>query len=481
MTDRFDYFIVFAEMRTGSNFLETNLNAFDGLACHGEAFNPHFIGYPNKTEILGITQSMRDTSPEQLINAIRDDAGTLGGFRFFHDHDPRVLDIALEDPRCAKVILTRNPLESYVSWKIAQATGQWKLTNVKRRKDAKARFDGAEFSRHVADLQDFQVLLLNKLQTSGQAPFYLAYEDLQSLDVMNGLVRWLGVGSQLEELDKSLKRQNPSPVTEKVSNVTEMSEALAGLDRFNLSRTPNFEPRRGPHVPSYVVGAKTPLLYLPILGGPEDAVVEWLAKLDGVPLDGLQTNLNQKQLRQWKRRNQMHRSFTVLRHPLARSHATFCRNILSTGEHSFGRIRETLRKRHKLPIPAGEPTEDYTRDDHQKAFKAFLLFVKANLTGQTAMRVDGAWNTQSASLSGFGDFNLPDYVLREDEMPTMLSHIAQQVGHKAPDAPTTAVPDAPYTLADIYDEELEELAANVYQRDYLMFGFGPWSENPKLK
>lgn len=62
------------------------------------------------------------------------------GFRYFHDYDPRVLDIALDDPRCAKVILTRNPLESFASWNIAQETGQWKLTNVKRRRDAKATF-----------------------------------------------------------------------------------------------------------------------------------------------------------------------------------------------------------------------------------------------------------------------------------------------------------------------------------------------------
>jgi LPS sulfotransferase NodH len=476
MTNRFDYFVVFAEMRTGSNFLETNLNAFDGLTCHGEAFNPHFVGYPNKTEILGVTESMRDTSAQRLITAICDEPGTLGGFRFFHDHDPRVLDIALDDPRCAKIILTRNPLESYVSWKIAQATGQWKLTNVNRRKDAKARFDGAEFDRHVEALQDFQVLLLNKLQTSGQTPFYLAYEDLQSVDIMNGLARWLGIDSQLEELDKSLKRQNPSPITEKVSNLTEMSDALANQDRFNLSRTPNFEPRRGPNVPSYVVGAKTPLLFLPILGGPEDAIVEWLAGLDDVAVEGLQTKMNQKQLRQWKRRNRVHRSFTVLRHPLARSHATFCRNILSTGEHSFNRLRDTLRKRHKLPIPAGEPTEGYTRMNHQKAFKAFLEFVKANLAGQTTMRVDGAWNTQSSALSGFGDFNLPDYVLREDEMLTMLAHLAKQVGHDEPRVPKAAKPDEPYTLSDIHDDEMEELAANIYQRDYLMFGFGPWSK-----
>lgn len=474
MTDRFDYFIVFAEMRTGSNFLETNLNTFDGLNCHGEAFNPHFIAYPNRTEILGVTQDMRDASPQRLITAIKEEPGALGGFRFFHDHDPRVLDIALKDPRCAKIILTRNPLDSYVSWKIAQATGQWKLTDIKRRKSAKARFDSVEFTRHVAALQDFQVLLLNRLQIAGQAPFYVAYEDLQSIAVMNGLAKWLGLDSQLEGLDKSLKRQNPSPITEKVSNLTEMTDALSNLDRFNMHRTPNFEPRRGPTVPSYVVGAKTPLLYLPIPGGPEDAVVAWMAGLDDVTVAGLQTKMNQKQLRQWKRRNQVHRSFTVLRHPLARCHATFCRNILSTGPHSFGKIRATLRNRYKLPIPAGEPTSGYTRADHQVAFKAFLEFVKVNLAGQTAIRVDGAWGTQSAALAGFGDFNLPDYVLREDEMPTMLEHLARQVGHIAPNAPEMVAADTPYSVSDIYDSELEDLVASVYQRDYLMFGFGPW-------
>jgi len=46
MSDRFDCFVVFAEMRTGSNFLEANLNAFDGLTCHGEAFNPFSLVIP---------------------------------------------------------------------------------------------------------------------------------------------------------------------------------------------------------------------------------------------------------------------------------------------------------------------------------------------------------------------------------------------------------------------------------------------------
>lgn len=475
MSDPFDYFVVFAEMRTGSNFLETNLNAFDGVACYGEAFNPHFIGYPNRTEILGVTQATRDGDPVRLIETIKSGADAIGGFRYFHDHDPRVLDIALADRRCAKIILTRNPLDSYVSWKIAQATGQWKLTDVNRRKDAAAVFDGDEFSAHVTAVQAFQVDLLNRLQTSGQTAFYVAYEDLQNVDVMNGLARWLGVKDQLAGLDKSLKRQNPSPVTDKVANPDDMIAAVADLDQFNLTRTPNFEPRRGAAVPSYMTAAETPLLYLPIKGGPESEVVQWMAALDGVDVQALGAKMNQKSLRQWKRKHPGHRSFTVLRHPAERAHACFCERILSTGPGSFAKIRATLRQKFKIPLPEKEPDESYTLATHRSAFDAFLDFLAANLVGQTAIRVDAAWGSQSQALNSFTDFTLPDHVFREDELHMMLPELARQVGHSDPPAVPKAKADAPYALADIYDDQLEARISDVYQRDYMMFGFRPWS------
>lgn len=475
MTGHFDYFIVFAEMRTGSNFLEANLNAFTDLACHGEAFNPHFIGYPNKTKLLGVSKDTRDADPLRVIGAIRDEPGAIRGFRFFHDHDPRVLDIALDDPRCAKIILTRNPLDSYVSWKIAKATGQWKLTDVKRRKESQAVFDDTEFRSHVDALQGFQLFLLNRLQRLGQAPFYLAYEDLQSVEVMNGLASWLGAHGRLEALDKSLKPQNPGPITAKVANAKEMEAALATMDRFNLSRTPNFEPRRGPGVPTYVVGAKTPVMFLPIQGGPNRQVIDWMAALDGGMPDDLPTKMNQKQLRQWKRKNVNQRAFTVLRHPVARAHAVFCERILNTGPGSYMQIRETLRKQFKLPIPGRDSQKHYSRQDHRHAFEAFLGFVRMNLAGQTALRVDPAWGTQAQTLSGFGEFVLPDYVLREEELPEMLPQIAARVGHTAPGVPKGAGSDTPYALGEIYDDEIEALVHDIYQRDYMLFGFGPWA------
>lgn len=473
-SDIFDYFVVFAEMRTGSNFLEANLNAFDGLSCHGEAFNPHFIGYPNSSEILGVSQQMREADPGRLIDTIRAQPGKLAGFRYFHDHDPRVLDRMLEDPRCAKIILTRNPLDSYVSWKIAQATGQWKLTNVKRRKEASAQFDAGEFAAHVNGLQAFQVRLLNRLQSLGQTAFYIAYEDLQSLEVMNGLARWLGQSQQLEALDDSLKRQNPAPVLSKVANPEAMQQALAQMDSFNLTRTPNFEPRRGASVPAYVGGQALPLLYLPVRGGPEAEVVQWMAALESAEPEALAMGMNQKQLRAWKRARPGFRSFTVLRHPAARVHAVFCRRILNAGEGSYGPIRNTLRRQFKVALPEGGPGPDYSRARHREAFAGFLAFLKANLSGQTSVRVDPEWASQSQILAGFAEVGSPDLVLRETELGEDLPALARKLGGEPAGPVPQTVPDMPYGLEAIYDAELEALIAALYQRDYLAFGFTAW-------
>ncbi|RBI82682.1 nodulation protein NodH [Rhodosalinus halophilus] len=474
MSGRFDWFVVFAEMRTGSNFLETNLNALDGVACHGEAFNPHFIGYPNRTEVLGVTLAERDADPERLLGAIRRAPDTLAGFRYFHDHDPRVLDAVLDDPRCAKVVLTRNPLESYVSRKIAQATGQWKLTNLSRRREGLAEFDPVEFERHVAELHGFQLELLRALQTRGQTAFYIAYEDLQDLAVINGLAAWLGVDSRLSELDRSLKRQNPEPVADKVANPEALETGIARLDRFNLSRTPAFEPPRGPAVPGWRAAPRAPVLYLPMRGGPEAEACAWLAALDGAEPGELLGDFTQGTLRKWMRAHPGHRSFTVLRHPLARAHHVFCTRILPTGAGSFARVRRVIQRTHGLELPEEWPDPAWSADRHRQAFERFLGFLKDNLAGNTNLRIAGEWCSQGVALQGMGEFAPPDLVVREDEMADWLPLIARAAGRPDAPPPPAAPPDAPMSLATIHDRRLERLAREVYARDYERFGFGDW-------
>lgn len=472
----FDYFVLFAEMRTGSNFLQENINAMPGLHCWGEAFNPHFVGKAGRDVMCGVTKAEREENPLRLIEAMRKDTAGLAGFRFFHDHDPRVLDHVLDTPSAAKVVLTRNPLDSYVSLKIARATNQWRLSDMKQAKSARIRFDAAEFRAHVEALQSFQVLVMRRLQTSGQTAFYVAYDDIQDLEVLNGLARFLGASGRLDKPVTTTKVQNPAGLEDKVDNYAEMAEALSSTDFFGLGRTPNFEPRRGPGVPDYVTARDAPLLFMPVAGGPEGRVKRWLAALDGVTVDDLRAGQSQKDLRRWLRQRPGHRSFTVVRHPVDRLHETFCRRILATtGPAAMPTLRATLRADYKLPIPAKAPGKDWTPARHAAAFRAFCDFVKGNLGGQTSLRVEKAWASQNVLIQGMSDFAPPELILREDELPDSLAFLAARIGRPAPEVAPRA-PHGPIPLADIYTPEIESLVRDIYQRDYLIYGFAAWDQ-----
>lgn len=458
---RFDSFVVLAGMRTGSNYLEANLNSVPGLICHGEVFNPAFIGKKDQVEMFGVTLAAREADPFSLLRKLRDGHAGLVGFRFFHDHDPRVLAAVLADPARAKIILTRNPLESYVSLRIARKTGQWKLGDGKALKTAKVRFDASGFEMHLDQVQAFLALIKRNLQKTGQAAFHLDYDDLQDLEVLNGLVRYLGISAELAAADGALKKQNPATLTEKVTNPAEMETALSKMDSFGVGHMPIFEARRGAGIPGFLASDKAKLLYMPMRGGTDGAVAGWLAALGPVLGD-----FNQKALRQWKRSHPGHRSFTVLRHPVARAFAAFTERVLMG---DLPELRGLLARNYNVKLP--EVSENFADDAALRAaFLGFLQFLKLNLGGQTGFRVDAHWASQTAVLQGFAQFQGPDHVLREDRLMEGLSYLAAEAGVACP-VVQTPIPPA---LAAIYDSELEAAARDAYSRDYMGFGFADW-------
>jgi LPS sulfotransferase NodH len=463
MAQRFHSFVVFAEMRTGSNLLEANLNALPGVTSHGEVFNRYILGKKDRTEMFGITMEERDRDPRPLLAKLLAETEGLPGFRFFHDHDLRILDDVLPDPGCAKIILTRNPLESYVSWKIAQATDQWKLTNAKRLKTSKVRFDVPEFIGLLQEFQAFQLLLMHALQTTGQTAFYLDYEDLGSLEVLNGLAAFLGVEARLDKLDDTLKKQNPGPLEDKLENPEALAEAIATIDVFNLGRTPSFEPRRTAGVPTAIASTTAPLVFFPVRSGPEATVRSWLESL-GEVVEGFE----QKSLRQWKRTHPGLRSFTVIRHPLLRAHVAFRRKIVMGEAQDLRRILI-----NGFLAELQQPGEPFTSVKAERAaFLIFLNYCRLAIGGQTGTRVDPSLASQTAILQGFAGFHPIDLVIREDRLAEGLAYLASETG-VAP--PVTLVPDpAEAALLSIHDDTLEEAAAQAYSRDYLGFGFTRW-------
>jgi len=473
---RFTSFILLAEMRTGSNFLEDNLNRLADVRCHGEAFNPSFIGHARQTTYLGIDMAAREADPLGLLAAIRASApGVLHGFRFFHDHDPRVLEACLPDPACAKVILQRNPLESYVSRKIAQETGQWKLTNAKHSRQARVRFDADEFAGLLERLQGFQLRVQHALQVSGQGAFYINYEDIADLNILNGLATFLGSARRLEEVAQNLKKQNPGDIEEKVTNPVEMARALGRIDPFALGRSPDFEPRRGPVVPSYVAGAAAPILLMPVRSGPDAALRAWVEAHDRAlgATGPLVEGFTQKSLRQWKRKRPGFAALSVLRHPLARAHHAFCTHILPEGPGAYLEIRAALRRHHAVNVPQGASAPWYDIAAHRAAFLAFLGFLKLNLAGQTSLRVDPTWCSQSAVLAGHAQLSPPTRVIREADLAHELAQVEQSLG-LAPQPIAQEPEPGPYPLAEVVTDEVQEACRAVYGRDYVNFGFSPW-------
>ncbi len=471
MTRKFDYFIIFAEMRTGSNFLESNLDQFPGLKCYGEAFNPYFMVTPKLKELFGVTVKARDADPMLLVRRMIEHAPGMPGFRFFSDHDPRVFEAVIDDPRCAKVILTRNHVDAYVSRKIAWETDQWQLNDVKDVRKMKARFVPEEFEKLFYRFKDFQLKIKDRLQRSGQTAFYIDYDETQDLGVLNGLARFLGEDSEITSFAGKFKKQNPEPLKDKVQNYKDLVKTVSRIDLFDLGRVPNFEPARAPAVPTYVHAGEAPLLFLPIKGGGEDRITAWMRGFGDT-----EQGFTQKTLRQWKRQHKGHRTFTVLRHPVARLHASFCKHFLQDGPETFWEIRSAMRDNYDVPLPDQMPDDTWDRRAHHAAFLGFIDFVKKNQTGQGGIRVDAAWASQASVVQGFGQFMLPDHILREEQLEQGLACLTQEVGLDMPTLPA-ATPDQPHDLASIYDQEIEAAVRGVYQRDYMMFGFGPWSRS----
>ncbi len=469
---RFDYFAVLAGMRTGSNLLEESLNAMPGVVSYGEVFNPHFFGRPDVQSMFGLSMAARESDPVRVIGAMRASTDKMPGFRLFYDHDPRAIDQVLNDDRAAKIVLSRRPVDSYVSLKIARKTGQWWLGDMTSARAAKVPFDAAEYVEFLNTLSAFQTHISHRLQVTGQTAFNIIYEDLADLDVLAGLGIFLGSGGPPDPEKVRAKVQNPTRVSERLTNARQAEDALRDISTPDIGHMPHHEPGRGPGLKYFRACRAAPLLYMPIRGAGNDPVPDWLKSID--PTGELETGMTQRDLRRWKRAHPGHRSFTVVRHPLARAHDSFCRYLLPPDIENYADVRASLIENYGVPIPSDGIDDAYDLSSHRAAFQGFLEFLRGNLGGQTTLRVDNTWATQAVLIHAIGQFSIPDRVARGDTLKNDLAEIASDAGISADGPEADFDVTAPFDLKDVRTEEIEAACEAAYRRDYMMFGFAPW-------
>lgn len=470
MTHRrpFDLFVMLAEMRTGSNILEANINEFPSLRCEGEVFNPAFIAHQGGDNLFGITLADRESNPLQLLDALRA-RPTLSGFRFFHDHDPRILPTILEDPRCAKIILTRNPVDSYVSLKIAQQTQQWRLGDVRTRRTARVDFDPVEFEAHALAQQGFQLHVAKTLQRHGQTAFYINYDDVNDIDVLNGMARWLGVVDRIEAPSAKLKRQNPEPLSQKLTNFEAVADGLARLDRFDLTRTPGYEPRRAGQMSRHMACPNLPLVHAPLMIGGDDDVTAWLR----IVAQGqeLLRDFTPSSWRAWQAANPHRVAFSVLHHPLERAHHVFRTQVV---HGPLDNVRRWIARTAGVDIPRGDQIDGMDDATHHAAFAAFLQFVAANLNGQTGMVQSALWASQSNLLEAVTRHCPLHHLVPKADLAALVPVLEQRLGVDLPGFdPAQRVNRL--MLSQIHDQDIAALGRAAYGVDYLRFGFDDWA------
>lgn len=467
----FRYFAIFGAMRTGSNLLERSLDSYEGLTGLGELYNSVFVGKPNGEPLLGVTVAERNRDPVAFLNRVIDETPGIPGFRIFQGHDARMIDHIARDPSCAKIILRRSAIDSFVSLNIARETGQWMLTNEENRRLVKITFDATEYEPYRDELDAYYAMIRRKMRLAGQTPFEVSYGELRDLEILNGAATFIGAKRLLTATPQKIQRQNPVAWADKVTNPQDMQPYLA--DGSGTGGDVQLPPRFSA-LDELVASRGFSLIYAPVAGAGAESVRRFIRKAEGVAGVGgkpLATGLKDAHIARRRRRGGF--VFTFLRHPALRAEDVFRRRIVATGEGTFTAVQALLTDQYDAPTQA-----DMARDTaaQEVGFDAFIAFIGDNLAGRTAMREDPAWAPQTAMLAEYAHEAPPDFIGRCERAEEDGAYVLHRLGVN--DATGALVKGfardlAPEGAGGLVTPRREARLAEIYARDYARLGYTP--------
>ena len=485
----FDYFVIIGMMRTGSNLLERSLQHFDDLVCYGELFNPDFVGFLEPEKALNISIKERDKNPDLIQNSLLSNSGgKIPGFRIFPDHNPTVLKTCLMDHKCAKIILRRNPLESFVSQQLALLTNQWRIGDLHTKVGGKIHFDPEMFEEYLERFHVFYSGVNRELQSAGQTAMQVEFDDLQNIESVNGIAKFIGSKSRIKKFKFRSSKQNSNALSEKIENYEEFTgyrNPILGLDRAQFDY---LEPKTTPTTKKICLGANLEIAYLPTRNGKTDPIVDWLTAID--PKNKApRTALSKAEVSEWFKHSGLKFVFADLEHPLDRAYDAFCNLFMFPDGKKYGGIRSTLTKRYGLELLPASYAGDKTRDAveaagydlsvHRSNFKKFLRFLNASLQDQALYQPKPEFCSQSEQLAAYSEWAIPHFVALPHTRKAVFTGLALAMGLTNFPTPEVVKQHRLFEIDEIYDIKIEALVRKAYRRDYQNFGFMDYLISPK--
>ena len=244
MQNRPARFVIMCQPRTGSYLLVDLLNQFSDIVCHGEIFKPprlEMLQWAKKR--IPFTAEERDKYPITFVRSVLDlTPNRVAGFKMFATHNAFARQFILEDPGIRKVILSRSPLESYISYKRANLTGEWvgrkRNSLVAEAKGAgpKVRFERAEFMHHVKRAETLHSEYAEIEAFTKQEFLRISYDDVVKIEPVRRLAGVLGSKDLSASLAPTLRKQIVEPLEDIVENHEEMVKCLGGDYKSTLVR-----------------------------------------------------------------------------------------------------------------------------------------------------------------------------------------------------------------------------------------------------
>jgi len=225
-------FVMIGMMRSGSNLLERYLDRLADVRCHGELFNQVFVGFSHEASGRPAGYAREDVAArnadEEGFIAKVDQAcdRRIVGLRLFLDHSPHMTARLLHDPGVAKVVLSRNLLEAYISLETARETGVWLTTE-------SAKAPPKPVKVEINKLVTFalrQSLYYNDVQTvlheTGQRYLQVDYNEIKDLAKLNEIARFIGSEHQFGAVSEPIRKQNPGSLEERILDFPKLLEEL---------------------------------------------------------------------------------------------------------------------------------------------------------------------------------------------------------------------------------------------------------------
>lgn len=240
-------FVIYCFPRTGSYHLTSLLDSCSDVSCYGELFKPGVIELPaeRRRMVKAGGPVQRDKHPLDFIEKVRlSGSKKIFGFKVFQQHVKRVPKLKTLFGRISwkKVILYREPVETYASVLRAQATNIWTLkedASVDPEKlNVKVTFTPESWKRFRSSYSTF----LRNCARIAERPgtFVIRYDQLNDPGCLAELLRFLGSEESVASLTSRFKKQYSGTVADSFLNWSELQGALASEPSFPEPPPPTF-------------------------------------------------------------------------------------------------------------------------------------------------------------------------------------------------------------------------------------------------